>query len=386
MTADATAPARILMVDDYAANLLALEAILEPLGVPLVKALSGEEALLRLLEGDFSVILLDVQMPGLNGLETAELIKKRERSRDIPIILITAMSREAAHIFQGYQHGAVDYLLKPVDPEILRAKVKVFVDLYRRGETIRQQAKLLGQTEAREAFLAVVAHEMRTPLTAAKAQAQLALRQLPEAESSASRRTLSLISRQIDRLVKLVGDLLEIDALEDGRLALDLREFDLAPLLPEAIERLGPLSPGVSVAIESPEPLRISADRDRIEQVITNLLANAVRYSPAGGRILLAARSEGTHLHLSVTDQGLGVAKDKHALIFERFGRAHSARYGGLGLGLSITKGIVEQHGGKVWVESDPEKGPGSTFHVILPRRVKPTNGEERHAAGLEMS
>lgn len=381
MTTDA--PARILMVDDYEANLVALEAILEPLGVPLVKALSGEEALLQLLQGDFSLILLDVQMPGLNGLETAELIKKRERSRDIPIILITAMSREAAHIFKGYQHGAVDYLLKPVDPEILRAKVKVFVDLYRRGETIRSQAKLLGQTEAREAFLAVVAHEMRTPLTAAKAQAQLALRQLPEEESSAARRALSLIARQIDRLVKLVGDLLEISALEEGRLALHLREFDLAPLLPEVIERLGPLSPGLSVAIESSGPLTISADRDRIDQVITNLVANAIRYSPDGGRILLAARSEGTDLHLSVTDHGLGVPKDKQALIFERFGRAHPACFGGLGLGLSIAKGIVEQHRGRIWVESDPERGPGSTFHVLLPQAVKVT---EHQGAVREMN
>lgn len=386
MTIDAPAPARILMVDDYAANLVALEAILEPLGVPLVKALSGEEALLQLLQGDFSLILLDVQMPGLNGLETAELIKKRERSRDIPIILITAMSREAAHVFKGYQHGAVDYLLKPVDPEILRAKVKVFVDLYRRGETIRAQAKLLGQTEAREAFLAVVAHEMRTPLTAAKAQAQLVLRQLPEEESSAARRALSLIARQIDRLVKLVGDLLEISALEDGRLALDLREFDLASLLPEVIERLGPLSPGISVAVESPVPLTISADRDRIEQVITNLLANAIRYSPDGGKILLAARSEGADLHLSVTDHGLGVAKDKQALIFERFGRAHGACFGGLGLGLSIAKGIVEQHRGRIWVESNPEQGPGSTFHVLLPQSVKATNAAEHDGSAREMN
>lgn len=386
MTTDAPAPARILMVDDYEANLVALEAILEPLGVPLVKALSGEEALLQLLQGDFSLILLDVQMPGLNGLETAELIKKRERSRDIPIILITAMSREAAHVFKGYQHGAVDYLLKPVDPEILRAKVKVFVDLHQRGETIRTQAKLLGQTEAREAFLAVVAHEMRTPLTTAKAQAQFALRQLPEDESSAARRALSLIARQIDRLVKLVADLLEISVLEEGRPALDLREFDLATLLPEVIERLGPLSAGLSVAIESPAPLTISADRNRIDQVITNLLSNAIRYSPAGGRIVLAARSEGTDLHLSVTDHGLGVAKDKQALIFERFGRAHGVCYGGLGLGLSIARGIVEQHRGKICVESNPDRGPGSTFHVLLPQSVKVTSAAGPDGAAGEMN
>lgn len=370
MTADTTALPRILMVDDHAANLVALEAILEPLGVPLIKALSGEQALLQLLQGDFALILLDVQMPGLNGLETAEMIKRRERSRNIPIILITAMSREAAHIFKGYQHGAVDYLLKPVDPEILRAKVKVFIDLHRHGETIREQAKLIGETEAREAFLAVVAHEMRTPLTTAKAQAQLALRQLPEGERGAAKQALQMIARQIDRLVKLVGDLLDISALEQGRLALDLSEFDVARLLREPIERLGPLPTELSVLIDAPEALTVTADRDRIDQVITNLVANAIRYSPSGGRIVVAARSEGTETHLSVSDQGLGVAKDKQALIFERFGRAHGSSYGGLGLGLSIAKGIVEQHHGRIWIESDPDQGPGSMFHVLLPRAV----------------
>lgn len=367
MTDDTSAPPRILMVDDRESNLLALEAILEPLGVPLVRALSGKEALVQLLRGDFALILLDVQMPGLNGLETAELIKKRERSRDIPIILITAISREAAYVFKGYEHGAVDYLMKPVDPDILRAKVKVFIDLHRRGETIRQQAKLLGQTEAREAFLAVVAHEMRTPLTAAKAQAQLALRQLPESEKSAAKKALQTISRQIDRLVKLVADLLDISALEDGRLALDLREFDLAAILPEQIERLGPLSPELSFSVDAPGPLLVTGDRDRLDQVITNLVSNAVRYSPEGGKIVIAARTDEAWLHLTVADQGLGIAKEKQSLIFERFGRAHGASFGGLGLGLWITKGIVEQHHGRIWVESDPSQRPGSVFHVDLP-------------------
>ena len=368
MTAERPSSTRILLVDDRKANLLALEAILEPLGVPLVRALSGKEALGHLLKGDFALILLDVQMPGLNGLETAELIKKRERSRDIPIILITAISREAAYVFKGYEHGAVDYLLKPVDPDILRAKVKVFIDLHLRGETIRQQSKLLGETEAREAFLAVIAHEMRTPLTAAKAQAQLALRQLPEGQDGSTRRALQVISRQIDRLVKLVGDVLDISVLKEGRLELDPHEFDLAPLLPDFIERLGPLSAGLSVSIDAPAQVLVTADRDRIDQVITNLLSNAVRYSPAGGKIILSACREGSDLHLSVSDEGLGVAKEKQELIFERFGRAHGASYGGLGLGLSITKGIVEQHRGRIWIDSDPERVPGSTFHVVLPQ------------------
>ncbi len=373
MNAEKPSATRILIVDDREANLLALEGLLEPLGVPLVRALSGREALGHLLHGDFALILLDVQMPGLSGLETMELIKKRERSRDIPIILITAISREVAYVCQGYSFGAVDYLLKPVDPVILRAKVQVFVDLHQRGEIIRSQAKALGEIEARDAFLGVIAHEMRTPLTAAKAQAQLALRQFPEADDSGAKRAILVIGRQIDRLVKLVGDMLDVGLLKDAALVLDPRAFDLARLLPEFVDRLGPLSSGLTLSIEAPPQLMVTADRDRLDQVITNLLFNAIRFSPAGGAIVLAARIEGKNLHLSVKDEGLGVDKGKQELIFERFGRAHGASYGGLGLGLSIAKGIVEQHHGRIWIESDPPQGPGSTFHVVIPQPE--TNG-----------
>src|SRR3954454_23994760 len=167
----------VLLVDDRPENLMSLEAVLKPLGARLVKARSGEEALLQLLRETFAVILLDVQMPKLDGLQTAELIKHREQTRHIPIIFITALSREAAWIFKGYEQGAVDYLLKPIDPEILRAKVRVFCDLFVRGEEIRRQAM---ENEVKDVFLASVVHELRTPLAAAKAQTQLALHQLSE--------------------------------------------------------------------------------------------------------------------------------------------------------------------------------------------------------------
>ena len=131
-------PARILMVDDHPPNLVALAAILEPLGQELVHAHSGEEALRQLLESDFALILMDVQMPGLDGIRTAKLIKERRRNRHIPIIFLTAIHKDPAYIFRGYKEGAVDYLLKPFDPEILRAKVSVFVDLWRKNELLRQ--------------------------------------------------------------------------------------------------------------------------------------------------------------------------------------------------------------------------------------------------------
>jgi CheY-like chemotaxis protein len=155
--------ASILMVDDHAANLLALEAILGPLGHRLVKAHSGDEALKHILQRDFALILLDVQMSGMNGFETAALVKQHPRSRHIPIIFITALSRDAEHVFRGYSQGAVDYLLKPFEPEILRSKVSVFIDLYIKGETIKLQERLLRQRE-REALERRSQHRYRSLL------------------------------------------------------------------------------------------------------------------------------------------------------------------------------------------------------------------------------
>ena len=355
----------VLLVDDRPENLLALEGVLKPLGARLVKARSGEDALLHLLRETFAVILLDVQMPRLDGLQTAELIKQREQTRHIPIIFITALSRETAYVFRGYQQGAVDYLLKPIDPEILRAKVRVFCDLYLRGEQIRRRSF---ENEAKDVFLTDVVHELKTPLAAAKAQAQLALHQLGEKRGDAgTARALRLISQQIDRLNRLVGDLLEASRLETGKIELQPVEFDLTALLEEMRHRIQPLGDRHPIRIQAPDALPLIADRDRIEQGLANLMSNAIRYSPEGGPLEIAAERTGNAVHLSLKDHGLGIPKEQQGLVFERFGRAHGSSFGGLGLGLAISKGIVEAHGGRIWVESKGQPGEGSTFHVELP-------------------
>jgi signal transduction histidine kinase len=358
---------RVLIVDDQPQNLLAFEAVIESLNVEIVKVDSGEAALLQILRGDFAVILLDVQMPGLGGLETVELIKKREISSHIPIILVSAAGSELAYIFKGYEHGVVDYLLKPIDGNILRTKVSVFVELFRRGETIKHQATLLGEARAKEAFLDVIAHELRTPLTTAKAQGQLAIRQLGDRDPE-TLRALYTIARQIDRLVKLVGDLFDITRFEDGRMALDRSQFDVSALLEEQRERMQALAGDAwQIRVECPARLQMVADRDRIDQVLTNLIANSVRYSPNGGSVEIAAGTAYGSLKLTVSDHGIGIPPDKQSLIFERFGRVHDSGYGGIGLGLNIARGIVELHGGKIWVESTGVEGEGSTFHVRIP-------------------
>jgi len=363
----------VLMVDDRPENLLALEGILKPLGARLVKAKSGEEALLHLLRETFAVILLDVQMPRLDGLQTAELIKQREQTRHVPIIFITALSREAAYVFKGYASGAVDYLLKPIDGEIVRAKVRVFCDLWVRGEKIRRQAE---KSEMKDVFLASVAHEMRTPLAAAKAQAQLALHQLHAGEKDrASAGALRVISRQIDKVVRLVSDLMDVSRLETGTFPLDRAELDLAAVAREVVERMQPLAEGREISVHAPEPAKVMADRDRIEQVLSNLLSNAIRYSPEKGAIEVAVQTHPEWMQLSVRDRGVGVPRSQQKRIFERFARAHGDEGTGLGLGLAIAKLIVEQHGGRIWVESTGKSGEGSTFFVRLPLGKLPGSG-----------
>ena len=356
----------VLMVDDRPENLLALEGILKPLGARLVKARSGEEALLHVLRETFAVILLDVQMPRLDGLQTAELIKQREQTRHIPIIFITALSREAAYVFKGYAHGAVDYLLKPIDPEILRAKVRVFCDLFVRGEKIRQQTL---RSETKNVFFTSVVHELQTPLAAAKAQAQLALHQLDEERGERTTvQALRLISRQIDRLVRLVGDLLDVNRLETGQLELSPAEFDLAALLEEVRTRLQLVGERHPIQLRAPDRLLVFGDRDRIDQAISNLLSNAMRYSPEGSEIEVIAGQSADAVHVTVRDHGIGIPKDQQQAIFEPFTKAQGRSSRGIGLGLAIAKGIAEQHGGRISVESTGLGGEGSTFHLQLPR------------------
>lgn len=500
-------PPKLLLVDDVAGNLTALAAVFESLRCELVFAASGEEALRAVLQDDFAAILLDVQMPGLDGFETATIIRGRARSRRVPILFLTAYSKEREAIFKGYEHGAVDYLVKPFHPDILRAKISVFLELHEKRELVRARAEervrmtrlelvretasrlqqlvdglphcvwrlrpdgalelvnrawttfsgldrcgsdrgrwlsvvhpddrgdtiqrfrsclaagepfegelrlrrhdgvyrwflvrvvpehddtgalagfigtatdiddqrrdremLAAALEAKDEFLAGASHELRTPLAAAKAQIQLTQRRLPPDTDSRLARALGTVASQIDRMTRLVEDLLDVGRLRTGRLSLQVLEFDFVERVRAEIDRMRALTETHTFILEAPESLRISADCDRLEQVMVNLLTNAVRYSPGGGPIAIRVSAEEDRLRVSVSDRGIGVPAEKQATIFERFGRAHGARYGGLGLGLTIAQGIVEQHGGRIWVESCGVPGEGSTFCFEIPARLE---------------
>jgi signal transduction histidine kinase len=408
--------ANILLVDDQASNLLALEAILEDLGQNLVRATSGEEALRRLLDDDFAVILMDVKMPDLDGIDTAALIRERERSAHTPIIFLTAFERSEVEVFKGYRLGAVDYLFKPPQPEVLRSKVAVFVELYLKTEQVREQAEQLRQSErqrwemerlreeaAREKkiadtlkeidrrkdeFLAMLAHELRNPLAPLLNAAHLV-------QASNSPETLAaageIIERQVRHMARLIDDLLDVSRINSGKIQLRKERVILTDVVKRAVESVDPLMRArrheLTVSLP-PEPVRLNADPTRLEQVLSNLLNNAAKYTPEGGHIVLeVAPPTLAEVVLVVRDDGVGIPENMLERIFDLFaqlGRSlNSTSQWGLGIGLALVRTLVGMHGGSVRAFSEGP-GKGSRFVVRLPLTDKVSLKPEAPAHGSE--
>jgi signal transduction histidine kinase len=406
----------ILAVDDEPRNLVALEAALASIDCTLVTARSGEEALRRVLAQDFALILLDVRMPDLDGFGTATLIRTRERSRLTPIIFLTAYDRQGALMLDGYQLGGVDYLYKPFDQAVLRAKVAIFVELFRKTAALEQttaeltratadlvkreqevvalntqlEARAVERTAAlevatrlrdkaeealsvRDEFLSVAAHELRTPVTAIKGHAQLALRRLGQLAHNQEQTAHHLLNIDVaaGRLTVLIGDLLDVARIRNGELLLRVMPIDLVPLVNSVALRYAETEgERHHVTMDVPgEPLVVAGDAGRLEQIVDNLLNNAVKYSPGGGEIGVKLRRDARGVELTVTDSGIGLTPGAQERIFEPFGRAANARrqgVPGMGLGLHICRQIAVAHGGRMWAKSDGE-GHGMTVGMHLP-------------------
>jgi len=525
----------ILIVDDRPENLLALEAVLEPFRCRLVRATSGHEALKRLLESDFAAILLDVEMPGLDGFQTARLIRERERTRNVPILFLTAAMREEADLVKAYAQGTVEYIVKPIDPEILRAKVRVLLELHGQGVQLKQQAalrkvaelerdrlfleeraaraeadyqqaqlrslfmnapfplammkgaalvhelvnplyqRLFGDRElvakplreampelggrglvgiienvfrtgetfvnqefpveldrsgtgeleegyfnmvaqpvrgpneqitgvlvfgfdvtdqvlarrrvedavrVRDDFLSIASHELKTPLTPLELkvtsllrQAEANLESLLPAERIA--RDLQVAQRQIRKLTELINELLDDSRISAGRLQLSMAEVDLRDVVEEVVARFH------QQAMQAGCPIEVTIVGDaitghwdplRIEQIVTNLLTNALKYG-AGKPVRLRVEALPSKAKLTVQDDGIGIPAEHLGRIFDRFERAVTDHhFGGMGLGLYITRKLVVAHGGQIHVQSEP--GKGSIFTVELPRPQLGTEDE----------
>ncbi|MGZ3679899.1 MAG: hybrid sensor histidine kinase/response regulator [Ktedonobacterales bacterium] len=372
----------ILMVDDQPAKLLSYEAILANLGLNLIKANSAREALEHLLKTDIAVVLMDVSMPEMDGFELAAMIRQHPRYQQTAIIFVSAVHMTDLDRLKGYEVGAVDYIHVPVIPEILRAKVSVFADLYRKTKELEElnrdlerrveerTAELEAALQVRDEFLSVAAHELKTPVTGLRAMAQILARKLQKLEMPVPPWLgdgIRTIDQQAERLTLLIGKLFDVSRLDQGKLAAERTSTDLAELAQKLVAAFSGRTKKHTIVLTADPDLIADVDPIGVEQVLSNLIDNAIKYSPDGGQIdVEVCRLDDNLARLSVRDRGIGIAPEKREAIFKRFYQAHAEDHrSGLGLGLYIARQIVELHGGDIKVEF-PEGG-GTRFIIKLP-------------------
>jgi len=376
--------ARILIVDDLPEKLLVYSSLLEDIDAEIIQARSGTEALKRVLEGSFAVILLDVNMPDIDGLETATLIRGHRNGRQTPIIFITAYVDEV-QTARGYALGAVDYIQTPVVAPVLRSKVLVFVDLYKANAALalsnqeletrvkERTAELEQLSRLKDEFLATMSHELRTPLNAIFGWVTLLrTRRLDEPTQE---RALETIERNARAQKRLIEDLLDVSRIVTGKVALEILPVNPQRVVEAALETMQPAAQAKGVTVV---PLldtgaaTVRGDFARLQQIVCNLLSNAIKFTPSGGRVEVTLAHRIGEAEISVSDSGQGIKPEFLPLVFDRFRQEDgsiSRRHGGLGLGLAIVRHLVELHAGSVEAFSEGE-GKGSRFVVRLPTRL----------------
>src|SRR5687768_234870 len=397
----------ILLVDDQPARLLTYEAILGPLGHRLVTAGSGVEALARIMEREFAVILLDVSMPEMDGFETAQMIHQHPRFESMPIIFVTGVHVSELDRLKGYEVGAVDYVYVPVVPEILRSKVSVLVELHRQRQELRRlneslteanrrldtanrklrrekaselaelneqlqkkNRELIEADQRKDDFLAILGHELRNPLAPISNAIEILQRIGPQEPKLTQMR--ELIDRQVRHMARLVDDLLDVSRITQDKINLKSERLDLCTLVKRAVETQMPAIRArghESVVNLAVEPLCASRDAVRRAQVLGNLVNNAAKYTPDGGRIEVSLAGEDGRAKISVRDNGIGIEAGYLKHVFELFGQVRNPRphsHDGLGIGLALVQCLVEMHEGRVEVRSDGP-GRGSEFVIHLP-------------------
>lgn len=359
-----------LLVDDLDENLLALEALLRREGLVLLKAKSGAEALELLLQHEVALALLDVQMPEMSGFELAELMRGTERTRSVPIIFLTAGSADQQRRFRGYEAGAIDFLQKPIEPDILKSKAAVFFELYRRRQEVARYATSLEEADRyKDAFLAMLAHELRNPLAPLRNGLEV-LSKTPGEDMA--RDVLAMLKRQVSHMSRLIDDLLDISRIRSGKIELRLDDASIQCVVETALDLSRPMMETAQhqLTVHMPEtPIRLNMDVTRIAQAVGNLLNNAAKYTADQGEISLDIRLDGDILVIIVADNGIGIPADKLEHIFELFMQIEDAQtysQGGLGIGLALVRRIIDMHGGSITAESGGLR-KGSTFTMRLP-------------------
>jgi signal transduction histidine kinase len=406
---------KIMLVDDREDNLLSMETVLEPDGYRIVKATSGRQVLKLLLgDFDFALILMDVQMPNLNGFETASLIYERERLRHIPIIFITANNYGEENLFKGYRAGAVDYIYKPVNPELLRAKVSVFVELYRKNQRlIAQEQKLVAINKNLELeiseriaseqkvtelnrqlleniarletankdldlFAFMASHDLQAPLRKIRMFSDRLLAGGENSMSSEARVYLSRIQDVSRRMQDLINDILRFSKISAEKQSFE--EVDLNGVVQEALSEMEPvIRESKAEVIIDPLPI-LPASTVLMGPLFSNLISNSLKYSKKKETPRVRIRyeegpvttgvngrePETRYGRIYIEDNGIGFDQKYAEQIFDMFRRLHSnVEYEGTGIGLALCKKIVEMHRGFISAQGKP--GEGAVFIVSLP-------------------
>jgi two-component system, sensor histidine kinase and response regulator len=386
----------ILMVDDSPDKLLAMESILESLGQNLVKAHSGPQALRLLLKQEFAAILLDVNMPGMDGFETASLIRQRPSLEHIPILFVTALSTTDSDIFKGYSFGAVDYVLTPILPEILRTKVGVFVELWRQKRALQQQAETLlklnqdltlradqltAANKELESFCYTIAHDLRAPLRAMEGLTAALVEDFGSNLDEVGHESANRIRQSASRMDQMIQELLAYSRL--SFVQLDLQPLRLDEIIKDAVSQIDfDLRQKKARLQVKRSRHRVLGHQPMLVQVVSNLLTNAVKFCADGITPEVVVREErrGDFVRVWIEDNGIGIAPEHCDRIFRIFERLHDRdKYSGTGIGLAIVQKAITRMGGRVGVES--EVGRGSRFWFELKLYVEPDRAPDTEPA-----
>ena len=365
----------ILIVDDSPENIVSLKKVLEKNDFQVDTASSGEEALKKVLQNSYVLIILDVQMPGMDGFEVAETIKGYSKAKETAIIFLSAATPDVKLITKGYSSGALDYISKPVDINILLLKVKTFYRIYEQSRALNEiQKKLLEEIEFRkeaerkkDEFISIASHELKTPMTSVKGYLQLLERSIDKNDLEITKKRLHKVQNQVEKLHILISDLLDISKIESGKLKFNKKKFVFDDMVEHVLEAMQHSSPQIKFIKKSLFEGEVLADELRIEQVIVNFISNAVKYAPEAEEIHIYSEIRNKELYFSVKDFGIGMSEEHQKKIFDKFYRVEetSERFQGFGIGLYICHEIIKRHGGNIGVKSNP--GAGSEFFFTLP-------------------
>lgn len=389
---------KILLVDDRPENILAVSELIAADDLEIFAAQDAERALGLLLEHDFALGLIDVQMPVVNGFELARLIRGVRRGRTLPIIFVTAEPQDQRIVFQGYETGAVDLLFKPLDPHMVRSKVRVFVELdqqkkmltshMKEMESLKTQAE--AANEAKSRFLANMSHEIRTPLAAVLGFADIMSSEgLGEDERS---ECLAAIKRNGELLLRLIDDILDLSKIEAQKLKFEAQPFSLSDLLRDVQSTVSvrAAQKGISLSFSGDLDSKLEhvSDPLRIKQVLLNIIGNAIKFTEKGGvtvtcrHVAESPESSGKkydRIVVTVRDTGIGMTKAQSEILFQPFTQADIStrrRFGGTGLGLVISKQLARSLGGDLkLIGSEPEQGSVFEITFLLPRKTESQAG-----------